>query len=687
MRQAVIGYAAATLLWGCQKQPPYADDTAAGGGSDSGSSGPFTCGELAPPPDLAVGEWELGSQPPAGGLISIVEDAAGGALYAGSHNAGAWRSEDGGESWTWLPTGITHTLADLYVPPGQPGVLFRSSGGTLERSADGGETFQPSEVGVLDPEQPAQLVLGIGGPAHDGERVYLLTSDGTAWLSTDAGLTFEEQGDMDAYSDPDEMFYLRHVAWRILGEGQAGDPVLATDSQTVWASTDGLQTWTPVLEGALAGGTLVRNPVDSDHVVMGTSLGDLHVSRDGGLTWSSDPYETGRHLHAAAFSADGSTLYVVAHDTFHVSTDGGETLSEVDSPLELAMALWAGEEGVLAGDDQGLWRSTDDGASWRSSDPGMNDIGMVVVTPHPECPDRAMLGSRCSGGVFATADWGESWTHRSGDFHYVMGLHHDPQDPRRVWAVSDDALYLSEDGGETWEMRYLSYHYHGLAIHPEDPDRLLIGSVGSGEYADDRGRVYLSEDGGRSWTDSSTGLPDSEASMHTLLHWPGKPEVVLLGTYKGGDVSHQGGAGVGLFRSEDSGASWSKTDLPVDDIAWLTEWGGESGGPAAGVVAATGDGLWLTEDEGLSWRQLEGPEGWLLGADFDGMLGYTMAREGGVWETTDGGESWTEISPDTWWDSTTWLGAVAITPAHEEAGARFLWLTIYNNGVWRRRIE
>lgn len=684
MRHELLMPAAALLLWGCQKQPTYVDDTAGGGSDDSGdvTGVPYDCGTVAAAPELAVGEWSLGTQPPAGGLVTIVEDAEGGALYAGSHNAGTWRSEDLGESWSWLPTGITHTLADLYVPPGQAHVLFRSAGGTLERSSDGGQNWQKSEVGALDPDQPAQLVLGIGGPAHDGDRVYLLTSDGTAWLSSDAGLTFEEQGDMDAFADPEDMLYLRHVAWRILGEGQEGDPVLATDGLSVWASTDGLQTWEGVLGGALAGGTLVRNPVDSSQVVMGTTQGELYLSGDGGLTWRLSGSDTGQKLHSAAFTPDGGTLYLVGHDSTFVSTDGGESLTELSSSLEKPTALWAGADRVLAGDEEGLWRSEDGGESWQESDPGMNDIGMVVLTPHPTCPDRAILGSRCSGGVFQTSDWGETWDHGTGDFHYVMGVHHDPSDLDRVWAVSDDALYLSEDGGSSWAMRYLSYHYHGLAIHPDDGDRLLIGSVGSGEYADEAGRVYLSTNGGRSWTDSSSGLPDSEASMHTLLHWPGQPEVVLLGTYKGGDVSHQDGEGVGLFRSDDSGESWTKADLAVDNIAWLTEWG-----DGAGVVAATEDGLWLSEDEGLSWRRLEGPEGWLLGADFDGQLGYTMAREGGVWETTDGGASWAEISPDTWWDSTTWLGAIAITPAHEDTEARYLWLTIYNNGVWRRRIE
>ena len=657
----------------CLKEPPYAELP---------EPIPPVCGELAEAPDLVLGAWDRGEQPPAGGMTSFALDHETGRLYVGSHNAGAWRSDDDGQSWDWLQTEITHTLADLYVPPGREGVLFRSSGGQLEWSEDGGDSFSKSEVGALDPSKPAQHVLAIGGDGTDGQRIYLVTSDGTAWLSEDGGLSFDEVGFLNAWADPDDMRYLRHMSWRLLGEAEAGQPVVFADDKTVWISRDGLEGWDATLSGAIAGGTLVRNPVEPEELVVGTSLGAVYRSHNGGYSWSAAPVETGRHLHSAAFSPDGQTLYLAAHDTFHVSHDGGDTFSEVDAPFDLPMALMVDADGrVLMGDNQGVERSTDEGASWEPSDEGMEDVGVSVVVPHPTCPDRVTLGSRCSGGLFTSADWGSSWAHTDGNFHYVMGVHHDPQDPERVWAVSDDALYESTDGGGSWELRFVSYHYHGMAIDPEDGDSLLIGSVGSGEYADEAGRIYHSSDGGRSWEDASAGIPESEASMHTLLHWPGKPDVVLLGTYKGGDVSHQSGEGIGLFRSEDRGMSWEKADLPLDNIAWLTEWG------ADGVAAATEDGLWVSSDEGRTWTRQEGPEGWLLGADFDGELGFTMAQQGGLWRTEDGGRTWTEDTLDTWWDPTTWLGAVAITPSYEDSDARMVYLTIYNNGLWRMRLE
>lgn len=647
-------------------------------GADEGLA-PYDCGELPDLPDLPAGVWAPSSQAPAGGLISIVDDQETGALYAGSHDAGLYKSTDGGQSWDWMHTAITHTLADLYVPSGLAGVLFRSSGGWLEKSEDGGESWRQASVGELDPEQPAQLVLAIAGAGHDGDRVYLATSDGTSWVSTDAGEGFEEVGDIGVMGDPDDMNYLRYMGWRLLGEGAEGDAVLFADRTTVFVSWDGLQNWEAVLSGSIAAGTLARNPQDGDHVVVASTTGEVHVSRDGGASWSSTT--TGASLRSGAFAADGTELYLSGDEVFLVSGDGGETFSEREAPLRTPLVTHATSAQIFVGDEGGLRATVDEGSTWTDADAGMDDVGISVIVPHPVCANRVLLGSRCSGGIFSSTDWGDAWAQTSGNFHYVMGVHHDPRDPDRAWAVSDDALYLSEDGGQSWEIRHVEYHYHGFAIHPDDGDVLLMGSVGSGEYADSAGRVYKSEDAGRTWRDVSEGIPHNDASMHTMVHWPDDPDVVIMGTYKGGDVSHQDGNGIGLFRSEDAGESWALVDLDVTDVAWVTE------GPGGSVVAATDDGLWQTTDAGLSWTRLEGPEGFLLSADFDGELGFAMNRDGQVWQTTDGGVSWTENAPDAWWDPTTWLATIAVTPAHPETGQRMVWMSIYNTGVYRMLLE
>jgi photosystem II stability/assembly factor-like uncharacterized protein len=649
-----------------------AEDTA-----DTSTPGtePAACGDLSDGPAPATDAWgPTASQPPAGGLFNLVHDPLSGTLYAGSHNAGLWRSDDEGATWEQMPVLISHTMSDLLVPAGHADELLRSSGGWLEQSLDGGRTWKPLDLGDLSQPGPSQMVLALGGAGYDGDRVYALTSDGLIWRSTDDAQNFDPVGSVPVTTERDDLQHFLYLGRRLLGDALEGDALILATEQGLFRSVDGGDSWSLALDGELTGSTLVRDPADSAHLVVAGAGGMLHLSWDNGETWESQG--VAEDLTGTHFSADGGTLWLVGETSLLTSNDGGRTLQSQAVTFQDPRAVFETETGRLyVADDNGISATEDTGGSWFESEVGMADLGMAVIAVHPTCPNRLMTASRCSGGLFTSQDWGRSWAHVAGHFHYVMGVHHDPSDPEHLWSVTDDALYESVDGGGSWTLTWTRYHYHGFAVHPEDPQMLLLGSVGDGEYADDNGWVYRSEDGGQTWGDSGGGLPDNDASMHALLYWPGDPEVVLLATYKGGGVSHQSGEGIGLWRSTDGGRYWSLVALDVADVSWLTE-------TPTGVAAATEDGLWHSTDKGVTWVQLEGPQGFLLSVDFVGDTGLTVEREGMTWRTTDGGESWTAIDTGTFWDPMGWLSTIAIS-----ADASMAWLTIYSVGVYQIGLE
>ena len=101
-----------------------------------------------------------------------------------------------------------------------------------------------------------------------------------------------------------------------------------------------------------------------------------------------------------------------------------------------------------------------------------------------------------------------------------------PSNPKRVYAFvesTDSALFVSDDGGATWEQRDKSqwmvwrpFYFANLVVDPKNPDRLFKTD----------GALILSEDGGKSFAtvggfngghgDLHDGLDRSDESANTL---------------------------------------------------------------------------------------------------------------------------------------------------------------------------
>src|SRR5436190_14145694 len=146
----------------------------------------------------------------------------------------------------------------------------------------------------------------------------------------------------------------------------------------------------------------------------------------------------------------------------------------------------------------------------------------------------------------------------------------------RIWVIvagaADGALYAggdpgvlfaSHDGGATWELNRALWEHPtrpkwqpgggGLCLHsivtwPGDPDRLALAVSAAG--------VWLTEDRGGSWRQGNEGLaagylPEEEQPeftplcVHRLHRAPQRPERMFM-QFHGG-----------VYRSDDSGASWS----------------------------------------------------------------------------------------------------------------------------------
>jgi photosystem II stability/assembly factor-like uncharacterized protein len=163
--------------------------------------------------------------------------------------------------------------------------------------------------------------------------------------------------------------------------------------------------------------------------------------------------------------------------------------------------------------------------------------------------------------------------------------------PHRLYVGTiGEGLFRSTDGGGTFaracEGMFVECHVRALAVHPRDPNTLLLGS--------EQG-LFRSNDGAGRW--SLVESPLTGLQIWSILLLPGDPEVILVGTCPSR-----------LFRSGDGGRRW--TEPPVRMLqecprivhTRVTTLTADPTDPATVWAGVEIDGLYRSRDGGQTWQ-------------------------------------------------------------------------------------
>ncbi len=196
--------------------------------------------------------------------------------------------------------------------------------------------------------------------------------------------------------------------------------------------------------------------------------------------------------------ADGAIYYGYVAG-IRVSRDQGRTWREIGGGLPRkyteVIRIDRQRAGVLlAGTEDGIYRSENDGASWaRAGAPGFSIMDMEQ-SPHEPC---LWMASTERGGVFVSRDCGKTFENsgRFGVGSVVYDIDFDRTTPGRIaaagWGVG---VAVSADNGKTWTSRNASLpstEVWSVAFDPGQKGRLWAGVH---EQA-----IYVSDDSGATW--------------------------------------------------------------------------------------------------------------------------------------------------------------------------------------------
>ena len=407
-------------------------------------------------------------------------------------------------------------------------------------------------------------------------------------------------------------------------------------------------------------------------LLVGSASGGVWMSQDGGTNFKP-VFDKQPVKSIGAVAIDPSNAHVMwvgtgeswtrnsvsVGDGVYKSTDGGETWTHMGLPTTERISrimvnprngnvVYVCAPGALWSDspDRGLYKTSDGGRTWSQILKGANlSTGCSSVAMDPANPEHLLAGlwdfrrkpyefrsggdgpDKPSGSRFAESrDGGKTWTdlsvqNRKGLPAYPWGrleIAYAPSNPKRVYAFIENvrpALFVSEDGGQTWQERDRSqgmvwrpFYFGRLVVDPKEPNRLFKMGLG----------LIVSDDGGKSFASASGG---SHGDWHDVWIDPTNTKYIV-----GGDDG-------GLWYSYDGGNKWWKANnLPVSQFYHVSA---DTKDPYQVYGGLQDNSSWVGDQEypgGITnnrWENLYGGDGfWAFADPSDPDYAYAEAQGG-----------------------------------------------------------
>ena len=576
-------------------------------------------------------------------------------LYCGTRH-GVMKTTDGGQ--TWNPAGLFNIAVNvLTIDPQTPSTLYGSGNDdTIYKSIDGGATWTSASVGgsggapiafiTVDPLMPSTVYVMNGGPSGS---LYKSTDGGRSWTVINPGPFYATVLVADPSAKSTLYAILNGVGLSKSTDGGATwsptglaapaialaiDPansstlyasLVSETSQAVLKSTDAGQSWVMVdtISAALPGPVPFTRAlvISGDASIYVTTGGGIYKSADGGITWAES--DAGLRVHDIRTVIGGplnpSFLYAGDNNGLFQSRNGGATWTKpatfqilppvspipgigspfppVAVPAEVnsllidftnpnILYLGTARPGGCYSGDILLFKSTDGGTTWNDLSPTTDDhqplrSGCEIHgVPTMDSIDSKTLylpyGDDYDGfTILKTTDGGANWKNLYagllGDVSWINALLIDPNTPTTLYAATDLGLLRSTDDGMTFAPTALAnMPVAFLAIDSVHPN-VFYAATSNNPYSVDLGLappglvgLYKSIDSGATWSAINQGLEEIIAAqpiVSALLLDEDNPNTLYLAT-----------SGYGIFRSTDGGATWASFNngLTHLDVSSLT---------------------------------------------------------------------------------------------------------------------
>lgn len=548
------------------------------------------------------------------GNSDVIYVASQGPLWSKGGERGFYKSTDGGKSWKrtlgddeWM--GVT----DMVTDPRNPDRVYAATwqrhrtiaaymgGGpktALYRSEDAGETWTKLSSGLPSGKMGK---TGLAISHHNPDVVYaaieLDRRTGGLYISNNRGATWTKQSDavsgatgphyyQELYASP------HHEGWLYL---------MDTDVQI---SKDAGKTFTLLNteHKHVDNHALAFKKNDPDYLMIGTD-GGIYESFDLGAQWRFFPNLPVTQFYKVAVD-DATPFYNIYGGTQDNSTQGGPSRTDNFQGIENSdwsvVLNWDGHQPATEpGNPDIIYAERQEGTLSRvdmttgevidiqpqpSADEDyerFNWDAPILVSPHK--PSRIYFASQ---RVWKSENRGDSWTAISGDL------------TKNEERLELPIMGAKQSWDSPWDVLAMS-NYNTITSLAESPVEAGVIYAGT-----DDGQVQVTENGGQSWrsiaVSSMPGVPatafvnDIKADL-----FDANTVYVVLDNHKYGDYQPY------IAKSTDRGASWSsiKSNLPDRTLLWRIVQ--DHVKPELFFLASE-FGVYFSIDAGNEWTMLTG---------------------------------------------------------------------------------
>ena len=623
-------------------------------------------------------------------------------LAASSGDPGAYRSANGGDTWTpvgwydaqnpYLYHFVGGSIQALAIPPdtAENGLTLAGTASSLYLSRDRGQSWDQNNRGLpqlslrtfdIAPDNPATVLAGTSFYANSHfNTAPRVEADGNLQYSTDSGQHWRDvSGPIDrvrrvvfspAYADD-------HTAFACAGiSGQDG-----YIGGGVYRATATSMHWTALISHTACNDLALSPDYTIDHTVWASIEGQgLLRSVNSGDAWDvvNNAFFAATLLPSPNYAIDHILFATTANGQLHKSIDSGQHWTVVLPYEATALAIspaYGASQMLIAGvketpNSSGqLYRSDDGGAHWQklttTLPPTWNNqpstISAIDFARDGSLLVGLVYGSEASGAVvYRSIDAGQTWQaldgglSDSGLFAFASLTNAVESDVRGAFtfvAGTTQALsWLTQQQRDATEPG--AWTTNGPRGGRADvlvlsPSFAMDGVAFASEwnwfrYSSQYGRGPLkSSDGGQTWQpayDPAQGAPGS--AVHGFAFSPNfaTDHTVFFAAWNG------------LFKSTDGGTHWQQLDgfdpntfNPFSGISVAPDY--PTSGHMLALAGYYGSCLFRSTDFGVHWSEPN--------CDFyTGMVAYSpdfahdntiFAAGNGVHRSGDGGLSWTPI--------------------------------------------